>query len=86
MTVFAAINDFVSDFMERHGQNEATRTEAHDRVRELEAIVTKTVAFCKDLGMTDDQPVTIALIASETRRDDEAERYLIEELIKEEMK
>lgn len=86
MTVWIAANEFMQDRQDRHGANDATRQEGWGRVRALEAIVTKTVAFCKDLGMTDDQPLTIALIASETRRDEEAERYLIEELIKEEMK
>jgi len=85
MTVFGAVNEFMRDYQDRHGANDASRQEAWDRVRELEAIAEKTAAFCKSLNMTDDQPFDIAMMASGTRKNDEAEAALILALIEEEM-
>jgi len=85
MTVFSAVNEFMLDRNDAHGFCQATYNESCDRIRELENIAVKTAAFCKSLGMTEDQPITIALIASETRKNDDAEQGLLLALIEEEM-
>lgn len=84
MTIWAAVNEFIDDYLDRHGHNGATRDEAHARIRVLENITAKTAAFCKSLDMVDDQSFDIAMIASETHGNDDAERALIVALLDEE--
>lgn len=65
MTIWAAVNEYVTDYMDRHGQNEATRDEAHARVRELETITDGVKMLCKALNLTGDKPYDIACIAAD---------------------
>lgn len=72
MTPWAAVNEYVTDYMERHGQNEATRDEAHDRVREMETITDGVKMLCTALNITDDRVFDMACIAANAMDDETA--------------
>ena len=52
-----AYNEFIRDYVEAHGQNQATRDEAHERADKLKVIAEKAVAFCFVCGLEDPMDV-----------------------------
>lgn len=42
-----AYNEFIRDYVEAHGQNQATRDEAHERAGKLTNLAQEAVDFCR---------------------------------------
>lgn len=49
-----AYNEFVRDYVEAHGENQATRDEAHERATKLTNLGRDVVAFCREHGIETD--------------------------------
>lgn len=48
-----AYNEFIRDYVEAHGQNQATRDEAHERAGKLVAFAQDAVELCLKHGVAD---------------------------------
>lgn len=48
-----AYNEFIRDYVEAHGQNQATRDEAHERAGKLVSFAQEAVDFCRKHDIED---------------------------------